>query len=121
MSVATIVVPCYNEGARLNQDALAGIVCPNGSVHLLFVNDGSKDDTGECLVQLRARAPTRIRILTLDRNQGKAEAVRHGLLAALEEGAEIVGYYDADLATPPQELLRLMNVMNRTEADVLLA
>ena len=41
MSVATIVVPCYNEGARLNQDAFAGIVCPNGSVHLLFVNDGS--------------------------------------------------------------------------------
>ena len=121
MSVATIVVPCYNEGARLNQDAFAGIVCPNGSVHLLFVNDGSKDDTGECLARLRARAPTRIRILTLERNQGKAEAVRHGMLAALEEGAEIVGYYDADLATPPQELVRLMNVMNRTGADVLLA
>ena len=42
---------------------------------------------GECLARLHARAPTRIRILTLERNQGKAEAVRHGMLAALEEGA----------------------------------
>ncbi len=43
---------------------------------------------------------------------GKAEAVRLGLLQAVETGAATVGYYDADLATPPQELLRLLAVLD---------
>jgi glycosyltransferase involved in cell wall biosynthesis len=121
MSSATIVVPCYNEGSRLDEAAFAGLVVAHGLLDLLFVNDGSKDNTAECLARLQARAPGRIRILGFDRNKGKAEAVRRGLLAALDAGAEIVGYYDADLATPTAELVRLIDVMQTTHADVLLA
>ena len=68
---------------------------------LLLVNDGSKDATGEVLERLARERPGRIAALQLTPNRGKAEAVREGMRAALAAGAEIVGFLDADLSTPP--------------------
>jgi dolichyl-phosphate beta-glucosyltransferase len=122
LAAVTIVVPAYNEGTRLDAEAFLGLVDgpPEGPA-LLFVNDGSSDDTAERLTALAARSP-RIGVLSLEQNRGKAEAVRRGLLAALEGGAQIVGYLDADLATPPAEARRLVELMQASpEVDVLLA
>jgi hypothetical protein len=47
-------------------------------------------------------------MLSLPRNRGKGEAVRLGLGRALQDGATTVGYLDADLATPPGEVTRLL-------------
>ena len=105
-----IVVPCFNEEHRLDSgrfEALAG----SGRVRLLFVDDGSTDDTPTRLHALAQSAPG-IDVLDLPQNVGKAEAVRRGLLRAVASGAETVGYYDADLATPPDELLRLVDVLD---------
>jgi dolichyl-phosphate beta-glucosyltransferase len=71
-----------------------------------MVDDGSGDGTWAMLEEMRARAPERIITLRLERNRGKAEAVRQGMLKALEdgpspdEGFHLVGYWDADLSTP---------------------
>ena len=54
-------------------------------------------------------------------NVGKAEAVRTGLLRCLADGAEITGYFDADLATPPEEMIRLVRTLQEREATVALA
>ena len=70
---------------------------------------------------MRARHPERIDVLSLGQNQGKAEAVRQGLLHALAGGAGVVGYIDADLATPVPEIKRLCRLMNEGTADVILA
>lgn len=107
--VTTIVVPCFNEARRLDRSALAGLVA-DGRVRLLLVDDGSTDDTRAILDRLGESDP-RIAVLGLDRNEGKAEAVRRGLVAALAGDATFVGYYDADLATPPDELLRLVETI----------
>jgi glycosyltransferase involved in cell wall biosynthesis len=112
---ACIVVPCYNEARRLDEGALAGLVA-DGSIRLLLVDDGSTDETRAVLDRL-ARGTAGITVLGLDRNRGKAEAVREGLMAALGGDAAIVGYYDADLATPPAELLRLVDTL-RDHPDV---
>jgi dolichyl-phosphate beta-glucosyltransferase len=106
MSTA-IVVPCYDEAQRF--DAVAFAELSPKIDRLIFVDDGSRDATPAILDTLAADAGDPIEVIHLDRNRGKAEAVRAGLAAALAGGAEIVGYYDADLATPPAELLRLID------------
>ena len=100
-----IVIPCFNEARRIDEHAFEEIVA-TGEVRLLFVDDGSTDDTAEILHRM-ARSAEGIEVFGLGANTGKAEAVRRGLLVAVRGGAGVVGYYDADLATPPEELLRL--------------
>jgi dolichyl-phosphate beta-glucosyltransferase len=116
-----LVVPCYNEAARLDVAAFAALAGARSSLRLVFVDDGSSDRTAAVLEQLRAVARGDIRIVRHERNAGKAEAVRRGLLAAAESGAEVVGFADADLATPPEELLRMMRDMDARPVPVLLA
>jgi len=100
MATCTIVVPCYNEAARLDVDAFRRFRPPNLSLRFLLVNDGSTDDTASVLEFLRDLDPGQFIVHNLPANRGKAEAVRQGILLAFQEGAEMVGYWDADLATP---------------------
>ncbi len=79
-------------------------------MQLLFVDDGSDDGTKVVLERL-ARKSEAIGLLELHRNCGKGEAVRQGLLRAVASGPPIVGYFDADLATPGSELIRMMTVL----------
>ena len=109
---ACIVIPCFNEAARLDTDSLTALA-DHPSVRLLFVDDGSTDDTGAALAKLAA-ANESIEVLTLATNVGKAEAVRRGMVAALRTDAALIGYYDADLATPPDEMVRLIEVLTDT-------
>ena len=97
-----LIVPCYNEEARLDMDRFAA---GPASCVFLFVNDGSTDGTAHAI---RGRLGERVFLLDLPRNVGKAEAVRSGMLHAsrtspLNEAAWI-GYWDADLATPLSEV-----------------
>lgn len=102
----TVVVPCFNEARRLDSDGLAELAA--GVDAVLFVDDGSTDDTPARLAQLAVELDADV--LVLPRNVGKAEAVRLGMLAAIDGGAHVVGYLDADLATPPSEMLRLIGI-----------
>jgi glycosyltransferase involved in cell wall biosynthesis len=119
---AVLVVPCFNEAARLDADALASLV--DGEIpaaRLVLVDDGSTDATGERLAALAGRAPGRVDVLPLSPNRGKAEAVRLGLLRALERGPDVVGYFDADLSTPVDEIRRLLAIIHAGDAAVVMA
>ncbi len=108
-----IVVPCFNEESRF--EGLAFLDLVDAGVRLLFVDDGSTDGTGRILEQLSHKSEG-IGLLRLDHNMGKAEAVRLGMRQAIGDGADVVGYFDADLATPTDELLRLVRTLeSRTE------
>jgi glycosyltransferase involved in cell wall biosynthesis len=95
-----IVVPCYNEAERLDKDQFVDFLKATPNVRFVFVNDGSTDGTLIRLLEIRAQVPHRISILNLQKNSGKAEAVRQGLIYATQQDIELVGYWDADLATP---------------------
>lgn len=101
-----IVVPCYNEADRLRPE-LVHQLCELADCDVLLVDDGSSDGTLALLRDIAASEP-RVAVHALPRNAGKAEAVRQGLLAALERGADHVGFADADFATPPAEISRLV-------------
>jgi glycosyltransferase involved in cell wall biosynthesis len=104
-----IIVPCYNEEHRLDRQAFVALA-ESGLVRLLFVDDGSTDGTSRVLGQV-ARASAAVEVVELPRNVGKAEAVRQGFRWAIDAGAPIVGYFDADLATPGPELLRMVRTL----------
>ena len=84
---------------------------------MLFVDDGSRDDTRDVLAGICAQLGPRALRLDLPQNRGKAEAVRQGLLTALHMGAQIVGFLDADLATPAEEMLRLVATLRASRAQ----
>jgi dolichyl-phosphate beta-glucosyltransferase len=104
----TIVVPCYNEAQRLAVSKFHEFVAEHPEVSFLFVNDGSTDVTLRVLRELHAANPRQYDVLDLPKNQGKAEAVRCGMLQAFERSGSYVGYWDADLATPLSELPRFI-------------
>jgi glycosyltransferase involved in cell wall biosynthesis len=117
-----LVVPCYNEEQRLDGSAFVALVDKDPGLSLLFVDDGSTDGTARLHARLAAERPVRIQAYSLAKNQGKGEAVRQGLLHALQGSATVVGYVDADLATPASEIQRLCAILrSREDCDVLLA
>jgi dolichyl-phosphate beta-glucosyltransferase len=103
-----IVVPCYNEAARLSLEQFRGFADSFARVRFVFVNDGSRDDTSAVLQRLTTSDPSRFELLDQPVNRGKAEAVRIGMLHALQSGAAYAGYWDADLATPLREIPRFL-------------
>ncbi|MFT4571104.1 MAG: dolichyl-phosphate beta-glucosyltransferase [Hyphomicrobiaceae bacterium] len=104
MPKATIVVPCYNEAQRLDGPAFCEFAAEFSDVQFLMVNDGSTDGTAHVLERLETEARGSVAILSLSENSGKAEAVRQGILVALAQGPDFVGFWDADLSTPLAEV-----------------
>lgn len=99
-----VVVPCYNEAKRLREDDFLHYVEQNEDVAFLFANDGSRDNTLEVLQSLTARHE-RLLLFDIQPNGGKAEAVRRVMLYAVEHyDAQYVAFWDADLATPLNEI-----------------
>jgi len=103
-----LVVPCYDEALRLDLDAYGLALERHAGLKLLFVDDGSQDETRALLEAFAGDRPDRVSVLALPSNVGKAGAVRAGLLEAFEAAPEYVAYWDADLSTPLEELPRLV-------------
>ncbi len=115
-----VVIPCYNEAERLSEELVLAL-CRDPEVGVLLVDDGSQDGTADLLRRIAEHAPVgRVRALILPDNRGKAEAVRVGMLDALAKGADVVGYADADFATPPDEIFHLRDDLEASGAAVAL-
>jgi len=112
MPDTVLVVPCYNEANRLPQKGFREFAQAFPEVRLLFVDDGSQDETLGQLQNLKQDLSA-ISIVALPRNAGKAEAVRHGCLAAFELHPRCIGYWDADLATPLEVVHEFRAVFRR--------
>ena len=113
MTDCIVVIPCYNEAARLPVDAFRQFAACGHPVRFLLVNDGSRDDTQSILEGLRDWDAARFEVLRLPRNMGKAEAVRRGMLRALAEPVEMAGFWDADLATPLESILEFRETLRQ--------
>ena len=96
----SLLVPCYNEGDNLDESIphLLQLRYPN--YELIFINDGSKDNTGEIIDRWAAKEK---KITALHQeNQGKASALNHGLTiakgkyVACIDGDAVLDYYALD-------------------------
>jgi glycosyltransferase involved in cell wall biosynthesis len=112
MSTAAIVIPCFNEAERLDQAAFERFAAEAPEVSLVFVDDGSADDTKPILEELASRLSGRASVVALEKNSGKAEAVRRGVNRALEQQPSYVGFWDADLATPLDVIQKFSDLLD---------
>lgn len=114
MSATAIIIPCYNEGTRLNKEAFLSFLANKKTYHLFFVDDGSTDNTFKVLTELKAINSSQITILKNDKNLGKGETVRKGMLAAYNtNNFAQIGFLDADLSTPLTEFVVLTDFLTQ--------
>jgi len=102
----SIVIPAYNESARIPATLAAVVACVRAnrwSAEIIVVNDGSRDDTAE-VVRAFAASAAEVRLVENPGNRGKGYSVRNGILQAR---GEIVMFTDSDLSAPIEEAPRL--------------
>ena len=112
----SVVIPVFNEAAVLLafHRRLASVVeSVPGGVEILYVDDGSRDDSAQLLRLLRITHDS-VSVLRLSRNFGKEAALTAGLEAA---GGECVIIIDADLQHPPEAIPAMLEAW-RQGADV---
>ena len=108
----TVVVPCYNESRRLPVSEFRQFLM-RSSCDFVFVDDGSRDNTVGVVEQIREGNENRVTLLRSPANRGKAEAVRLGMNFALGQGADYIGFWDADLATTLDAIPQFLEVFQQ--------
>ena len=98
----SIVIPAYNESARIGRTLTHVLDCVHKSgwqAEVLVVNDGSLDDTAQVIRGFIAKDPI-VKLIENPGNRGKGFSVRNGILHAV---GDIVMFTDADLSSPMEE------------------
>jgi len=116
-----IVIPCYNEEARLKLDEFQLFLNNNRDYRLCFVNDGSKDKTLEKLLKFAEKQNGRVLVYDMPQNGGKAAAVRAGVQYLLKTTmVKTIGFVDADLATGFDDYKVLVNNLSTADHEVII-
>ena len=116
MAKLSIIIPCYNEelaAPLFYQETVAVLETLDVSFELLFVDDGSKDNTMSVLRGL-AKQDDRVRYLSFARNFGKESAMYAGFCNV---SGDYVVVMDADLQHPPALLPEMLSILESGEYD----
>ncbi|SFP86169.1 glycosyltransferase family 2 protein [Sphingomonas rubra] len=117
----SIVVPCYNEAACLDilhaRVSAAARAAVGDDYELVFINDGSRDDSWPAMQRIAAVDPHLVAI-NLSRNHGHQLALTAGLDLCAGQQVLII---DADLQDPPELLADMRRAMVEQQADVVYA
>ena len=112
----SIVIPAYNEGARIEHALDRVLTCVaerHWDAEVLVVDDGSSDDTDEIVHRWMLIHPN-LHLIHNEGNRGKGFSVRNGILQSV---GETVLFTDADLSSPIEEAERLFAALE-AGADV---
>jgi dolichol-phosphate mannosyltransferase len=110
----SVVVPFFDEQGNvsaLHGELVAALAGVNGGVELLYVDDGSRDGTGEALAKLAA-ADARVRVLSFAQNRGQTAALAAGFAAAR---GEVIATLDGDGQNDPADLPRLLAALGAAD------
>lgn len=112
----SLVVPCFNEEENVQlffdetQRAFEGLV---GNYEIVFVNDGSTDNTRKNLKVIYEDNPDKVQVLTFSRNFGKESAIFAGLSHAK---GDLVCIIDADLQQRPEVVIEMLKAMSEDDS-----
>lgn len=114
----SVIVPLYNEAESLPElEAwIERVMDANGfSYEIIFVNDGSTDDSWRVIQELRKKNPEHVRGISFRRNYGKSPALNTGFGAAK---GDVVITMDADLQDSPDEITELYRMITEDGYDL---
>lgn len=113
----SVIIPAYNEGKKIHSD-LNNIIKSLNKVtryfELIFVNDGSKDNTLQEVSKIRDK---RLKIKSYKANKGKGYALKYGFGFAK---GKYVSFMDADLDINPASLKNFFKYMEFYNADIII-
>lgn len=113
----SVITPCYNEALVVEETyrRLTEVMVRTGmDYELVFVNDGSRDNTYALLMQL-AQQDKAVKVIHFSRNFGHQCAVTAGINHCHGDLAVII---DADLQDPPEVILDMLEIQKKEQADV---
>lgn len=113
----SVIIPCYNEElvVRESHKRLTSVMQQiEMDYELIFINDGSRDNTYSILKELASQDPC-TKILNFARNFGHQCAVTAGLNNCNGDLAVII---DSDLQDPPEVILEMLEIQKREGANV---
>jgi glycosyltransferase involved in cell wall biosynthesis len=118
MKIVTVLIPCYNEESSIDilYERLKRLIncLPKYQINILFVNDGSKDNTLQKIHELHVKDES-VSYISLSRNFGKENAMLAGLDYA--DGDAVI-LMDADLQDPPELIPRMVEEWEKGYDDV---
>lgn len=115
----SVIMPAYNEGSRIKASVLRThheLTLLTDQFQIVVVDDGSKDDTSAIVAELARELP-RVTLVTLEKNVGKGEALRHGFKHTT---GKLIFFLDADMDIPPEQIGVLLQTMKDAGADVVI-
>ena len=108
-----IIIPCYNEADRLDTNKFIDYLSKNTHLHFLFIDDGSTDNTNLIIKQIILKFNSLASLLINETNKGKAESVRLGVIESYKMNPDFIGFLDADLAAPIEEIDNLLKIIKK--------
>jgi polyisoprenyl-phosphate glycosyltransferase len=118
MKTFSIIVPCYNEEAVINESyrRMKAVIdgMTNIQSEIILINDGSRDNTATLLSEI-AKNDARVKVLHFSRNFGHQPAVTAGIHHCTSDLAIII---DADLQDPPELIPHIIETQEREQANV---
>lgn len=119
MKNVSIIVPCYNEEESVNifYERIKEVIdslSNSYSFEVIFVNDGSKDDTLTNIKTLADRDPI-IRYISFSRNFGKESALYAGLEKSTGDYVVVI---DVDLQDPPELIVDMLDIVECEDYDI---
>ena len=108
-----IIIPCYNEADRLDTNKFIDYLSKNTHLHFIFIDDGSTDNTNLIIKQIILKFNSLASLLINETNKGKAESVRLGVIESYKMNPDFIGFLDADLAAPIEEIDNLLKIIKK--------
>jgi hyaluronan synthase len=107
----TVVVPAKNEPVIIKKTVASILGSTYGKVEAILVNDGSTDDTGKVMDQLKEENPGRVQVFHMKQNMGKRKAVREAITKGNPRG-DIIVLVDSDTILDRHAIERLVRAFD---------
>jgi dolichol-phosphate mannosyltransferase len=117
MSDSVVIIPTYNEKENI-ENMVRKVFSFEKDFHILIVDDGSPDGTGDIVKSLQKEFPNRLHIEERAGKLGLGTAYIHGFNWSLEKGYEYIFEMDADFSHNPDDLIRLYNACAKEGGDL---